>query len=268
MSFLDNFNYQLVGPEHGQKWVFLHGLMGFGLNWRRIVSAFEPEHQILTFDQRGHGKSFKPLTGYAPDDFADDLHLIMDELGWDKINLIGHSMGGRNAMNFAYRFPERVNKLVIVDIGPDARPEAIAAMENLVNVAPTPFKNKLAAKEFFLNDFPRLSPQRENVQTLGSYLYANIVEKEDGTADWRFSKEAIFLALRQGRAKDRWDEYESLKMPVLVIRGSNSADLPQKVFEEMLAKNKNARGEVITPAGHWVHSDQPQKFIEVLRGFL
>ncbi|MGE0632911.1 MAG: alpha/beta fold hydrolase, partial [Pseudobdellovibrionaceae bacterium] len=118
------------------------------------------------------------------------------------------------------------------------------------------------------NDFPRLFPHRENIQTFGSYLYANIVENEDGTADWRFSKEAIFLALKQGRAKDRWDEYEALSMPILVVRGSTSTDLSQKVYEEMLARNVHAQGIVISPSGHWVHSDQPLKFIEALKSFL
>lgn len=267
MSFLAQFNHQISGPEDGSKWVFLHGLMGYGLNWRRIVSAFENEHRILTFDQRGHGKSIKPAEGYRPEDFADDLLAILNELGWEKITLVGHSMGGRNAMNFASRFPERVEKLVIEDIGPDAKPAAIGGIAELLNVVPTPFVNKVTAKEFFLNEFPKRITNRENIKTLGSYLYANIVEKENGQADWRFSKDSILLAIKEGRAQDRWSEYEALKMPILVIRGSTSVDLTQDVYLEMLKRNSHATGVLIEPSGHWVHSEQPEKFIAALREF-
>ncbi|MFN7729386.1 MAG: alpha/beta fold hydrolase [Bdellovibrio sp.] len=275
-SYLAQFNYQFIrpagkplGPDdmHNPKFrrfVFLHGLLGYGLNWRRIASGLQQDDIAFVFDQRGHGKSWKPLTGYAPEDYADDLELIMREVGWDSFILVGHSMGGRNALISAAKFPERVRKLVIEDIGPEAKPDAVDYYKRLLDSVPTPFSSKLAAKEFFLNEFPKLGFARGNAQTLGQYLYSNIVDTESGQADWRFSKEAMFLSVTQGRAIDHWAELEALAMPTLVIRGANSSELTQGTFDRMVASNPKIEGVVIPNAGHWVHSDQPDEFLRVL----
>lgn len=259
MSYLDNFHYQIVG-ESGEKLVFLHGLMGFGANWRRITSRMQTNYQILTYDQRGHGKSMKPPSGYAPENYAEDLVKILDELGWEKIDLIGHSMGGRNAINFASRFAHRVNKLVIEDIPPNGLPEDVARYQKLLSRVPTPFPNKLKAKEFLLNDFGDV--------VLGNYFYANLVEQDNGLVDWRFSKEAIFESVSAVRAKDRWPEWEKIPCPILVVRGENSKDFPAETLLEMIERNSNARGETIGGAGHWVHFDKPDEFVDALKEFL
>lgn len=119
MGYLENFNYSITGQgNEAPKLVFLHGVMGFGLNWRTITKVFDPYFRCLVYDQRGHGRSFHPESGYAPEDYANDLEQILEELSWNKISLVGHSMGGRNALEFAHRFSARVEKLVIEDIGP------------------------------------------------------------------------------------------------------------------------------------------------------
>ncbi|MCE3010677.1 MAG: alpha/beta hydrolase [Proteobacteria bacterium] len=266
-SYLSQFNYQLYGPEQGRKWVFLHGLMGYGLNWRKIATSLASTERVLTFDQRGHGQSLKPLTGYAPEDYADDLALILEELGWTQVILVGHSMGGRNAIMFAHKFPEKVERLVIEDIGPDSRPDAPEYYRTLLGLVPTPFKNKLRAKEFFMNEFPVLARNYDQPQTLGSYFYSNIIERADGTADWRFSKEAMIMTVVQGRAQDHWKELRALPMPTLVIRGENSKDLTREVFQRMALSNPMIQGKEVAQSGHWVHYDQPEVFIKLLKEF-
>ncbi len=267
-SYLSQFNYQFYGPEDGRRWVFLHGLMGYGFNWRRIATGLQDSERVLLFDQRGHGKSFKPLTGYSPEDYADDLFLITQELGWDQFILVGHSMGGRNALCFADRFPDKINKLVIEDIGPEGDPKAPDYFRWLLGLAPTPFASKLLAKQFFMNEFkPLVKGKVENVDTLGAYLYSNIIENQDGTADWRFSREAVMASVVQGRAQDRWQELKALSMPTLVIRGQTSKELPLPIFQQMLQANSRIEGVEIPNAGHWVHSDQPEEFLKVIRKF-
>jgi esterase len=267
-SYLSQFNYQITGPESGRRWVFLHGLMGYGLNWRRIAKGIEDTERVLTYDQRGHGKSWQPLTGYAAEDYADDLYLITQELGWDKFILVGHSMGGRNAMEFAHKFPEKVEKLIIEDIGPESDSSAPDYYRWLLGIVPTPFASKLEGKEFFLNQFKSLVKGRtSNPDTLGQYLYSNIIDKPDGSADWRFSKEAIVATVLQGRAKDRWKEFRALPMPILVIRGENSDELSLDVYRQMLLANPRVQGVQVHDAGHWVHFDQPEEFLRAIRKF-
>lgn len=260
MSFLNQFHYQIYGQESSPKLVFLHGLMGFGANWRKIVSGLEDRFQILTFDQRGHGRSMKPESGYAPDDYADDLLEILNQLGWQKIHLVGHSMGGRNALNFASRFPQRVISLVIEDISPESKISDVERYEKLLGRVPTPFQTKKEAKEFLLNDF--------GDPVLGNYFYSNLVENDEGLVDWRFSKKGILESVKMGRQVDRWNEWKSLKMPTLLVRGENSQDLPQDIYEKMLKENSRVEGVVIKNAGHWVHFDQADEFLRVLKTFL
>ncbi|MFV8257366.1 alpha/beta fold hydrolase [Bdellovibrio bacteriovorus] len=268
MSYLNNFYHLLYGPEDGRKWVFVHGLMGYGQNWRRIIQGIEATERCLAYDQRGHGRSFQPPEGYSPEDYADDLKKIVDELGWGKFVLVGHSMGGRNVLNFASRFPEYVSHLVIEDIGPEANPTAHEYYEYLLNLVPSPFASRDEAKRYFFEDFVKTAKTRENIQVMANYFYSNMVEQPDGTVDWRFSKQGILDSVRLGRTDDRWDEVKSLKVPTLLVRGGNSKELSQENYDKMLASNPMIKGVVISGAGHWVHSDQPQAFTEAVKLFV
>jgi pimeloyl-ACP methyl ester carboxylesterase len=233
--------------------------MGSWTNWRRILTDLDTTYRILSFDQRGHGKSHRPAQGYAPEDYAADLLLIINELGWEKIRLVGHSMGGRNALVFADLHPTRVQQLVIEDIGPEGSVESAQKIEEMLAKVPTPFQDKRIAKEKILSTFPN--------QVLANYLYANIAETEPGVFDWRFSKEAILKSVWEGRSRDRWKEWESLKMPTLLIRGANSDEIDKDTFDKMLMRQPNAKGVEIPNAGHWVHYDQPALFSKALRDF-
>ncbi len=260
MSHLQHFHYQITGNEQGPKLVFLHGLMGAGHNWRRIVPDFEPNYHILTYDQRGHGRSFQPSEGYAPEDFAEDLRQILNELGWERVYLVGHSLGGRNALNFASHSPDRVLKLVLVDIGPELSPESDQQIHHIISSVPTPFSSREEAKSFLLQSYP---------EALAQYLYTNIEKKKDsGLYDWRFFKQGILQALEQGRAQSRWEEVVALQMPTLLVRGEVSETLPLDVYQRMLEANHLIRGVEIPGAGHWVHADQPEEFSRLLGQFL
>lgn len=260
MSYLKKFNFDLRGDATNPKLVFLHGLMGSWTNWRRILPTFEARYQILSYDQRGHGKSFRPESGYSPEDFAEDLKNILDELGWKTIDLVGHSMGGRNALVFAFKYPERVRCLVIEDIGPEGNQKSVERIERILAKVPTPFYDKRLAKETILKAF--------SDQVLAQYLYSNIAEVEPGVFDWRFSKNGVLLSVREGRAHDRWQEWRGLTVPTLLVRGENSDELDHDMYEKMLRENANVKGVVISKASHWVHFDNAEAFIAAVDQFL
>ncbi len=291
-SYLSQFNYQFIrggqspdSPQAGtssrqlnleevrhlepsdRKWIFLHGLMGYAINWRKIVSGLNKTDVSLIFDQRGHGRSWQPETGYAPEDYAEDVFRISQELGWQKFNLVGHSMGGRNALLFASKYSEKIDRLVIEDIGPEAQADATRYYEDMLGAIPTPFPSKLAAKQFFMNDFGKVAKLRGDLETIGLYLYSNLIDRPDGTADWRFSKNAIFESIKMGRAKDHWRELRALSVPTLVIRGGNSPDLSSEVFSQIAVANPRIQTYEVPNAGHWVHYDQPEVFIRILKQF-
>jgi pimeloyl-ACP methyl ester carboxylesterase len=268
MSHLDKFHYVVTGPESAPKIVFLHGVMGFAANWRRIAKAFEDRFQVLVFDQRGHGRSFHaPEGGYQLSNYAADLKSILDELGWQKISLVGHSMGGRVALEFVAQCPQRVTRLVVEDIGPIMQASGSSLLLRLLDSIPVPFSSKREAKVWFDTRFMELFQNERQKQGLAAYLYANLVENEKKEAVWRFSDDGVRESVAAGRDGDQWDVVRNLVMPTLFIRGEFSRDFPREIFQQVLQESSLAEGVEIQGAGHWVHSDQPEIFIRVLTQF-
>lgn len=268
MSYLENFHYQILGREDMPKLVFLHGLLGSGNNWRKVTSSLKDDYHILIFDQRGHGRSFQPETGYAPEDYAEDLSRILDELEWGPVHLVGHSMGGRNALAFSKLYPEKLISLVIEDIGPISDQSSVDKIERLLGLVPVPFADRHQARDFFEKDFPRRLMGGERAVSLANYFYTNIAEQPDGTFSWRFSLKGVLQSLLEGRAKERWDEVKALKGPVLWVRGEHSEDLTREVFNQVLMANSHIQGVEVKDSGHWVHYDQVEEFTHLLREFL
>jgi esterase len=268
MAQLDNFHFQIDGNPSGPKVVFLHGLLGSAVNWRKITAKFANVYHMLTYDQRGHGRSFQPTDGYAPVDYAADLHVILNELGWDKVFLVGHSMGARNALEFTHLYPERARGLVLEDI-PATKPlENSSKTETMIRAAPVPFATRRAAKEFFLNDFVQMFRDRPQVEMLGQFFYANIVENEQGQGVWRFHMPGIIQTIRVGRSRDWNTVLKTLQVSTLLIRGSTSDELSHEDYQMICALNPLIQGVEIAPAGHWVHTDQPEQFCVAVENFI
>ncbi len=268
MEYLQNFNFKITGNIESDNYlVFLHGLMGSGINWSRIAKLFGEDYQILLYDQRGHGRSFKPKTGYHPNDYAEDLVIIIDELGWDKISLVGHSMGGRNAIHFVGNYPERIHKAVIEDISPSVRKDSIDSMKKLINSVPVPFTDKKTAQNFFKDQFLEQFTNKEQGKVIAQFFMMNIIEKSSGIADWRFFKQGILETLVLGRNESAWETVDDLKVPTLFLYGGQSDELTESDLER-LKKNNHIKTRCIQGAGHWVHFDQPEEFGKVLGEFL
>lgn len=268
MSLLiGKFNAQFYGPETGRRWVFLHGLMGFLNNWRKIIAGLEGTERCLAYDQRGHGRSFKPETGYRSEDYADDLRDILDHLGWDRIVLVGHSMGARNGLNFCARYPERVERFVLEDIGPESSESNPRYYRELLGSVPAPFPDRESAKAFFHGEFQSRVKTRDSADMIAAFFYANMEDREDGRVDWRFSPSAIFQSVDDGLSRDRWDELKALKVPTLVVHGEKSRELSRETFEKMLNCNDLIQGVTIPGAGHWVHAEQAARFLTEIRRF-
>ncbi len=268
MGYLQKFHYKLTGPEAGRPWVFLHGLMGYLHNWASVIRALDSTERCLVYDQRGHGQSFKPASGFSSQDYAQDLKEIIDELGFQKITLVGHSMGGRNALHFAWAYPDRVEKLIIEDIGPESDPHNYLYYEKMLKSIPTPFATRTQAKEFFAEGFSQVFPVKEDPQVLASFLIANLKENDSGLLDWQFSSIGMIDSVRQGRSQDSWSMVQSLKMPTLWIRGENSKELKPETFQKILESNKMIQGVTVPRAGHWVHSENREDFVAALKKFV
>lgn len=260
---LKQFKYQIIGEDSSPKLIFLHGLMGRGKNWQSIAKNFSKDYQCLIYDQRGHGESIKPETGYHLDDYALDLKGLLDNLGWSEpISLVGHSMGGRVSLFFATKYPELVKKLVIVDIGPTSDWSSMQGVLDKMNFVPTPFVSRQEARSFMETEF---FPKYKNKMVM-EFFYSNLVKKGDGY-DWVFSPSAIKQTLEVSRLADYWSDFKNLSMKTLLIRGGKSPDLLQGDYEKVVANNPNIQGKVVAEAGHWVHAEKPLETIGLIRDF-
>lgn len=266
---LEKIHYRVFGQSTFPKLVFLHGLMGFSSNWGTIARKLVNNFNILVFDQRGHGRSHKPERGYRPEDYAQDLRAILEDLKWEKINLVGHSMGGRNAICFAANEPERVTRLVIEDIGPEAKPNSEQEFQSMLDQIPVPFISRQKAEEFFAQEFQLGGSTSHERTALIQYLMANLAPTEQvpGLLDWKFSLSAILETVREGRVRDRWDEFKRIRVPTLVIRGELSQELDSETLIQMARLNPMVRTAEVKGAGHWVHFEKPDEFVELICAF-
>lgn len=241
--------------------VLLHGLMGFAANWGKIWPELHATRPVLVLDQRGHGRSPKPATGYSPTDYARDLSRLLDHLGWPKAHIVGHSMGGRVALRFASLYPGRTASLTMEDSGADARPDRVNWIQDLLASIPTPFPDRESAKAFFAENF------RDDPMT-GGFLHANLEQGEDGSLDWRFHAPGMIETVETGRATDAMREFKELAAPTLLVRGSRSKEFPAGEAKAMAEARRNVELVTIEGAGHFVHAEKPKEFTQALARFL
>lgn len=258
-------HHRILGPATTQNaaapLVLLHGLMGFAANWGKIWPLFQEIRPILVLDQRGHGRSEKPIAGYAPSDYAEDLAFLLREIGWHHCHIVGHSMGGRVALRFASLFPEMTLSLTMEDSGAEANPDRVAWIRDLLASVPTPFHDRNTAKRFFEENF------RDDPMT-GSFLHANLETKDSGEINWRFHPPGMIETVATGRATDAMAEFRNLRAPTLLIRGSRSLEFPRLEAARMAASRPGVELVEIAGAGHYVHAEKPREFAAVLVAFL
>ncbi|MGZ3694831.1 MAG: alpha/beta fold hydrolase [Bdellovibrionota bacterium] len=260
----ESLYFRLQGPDVPNKkppLVLLHGLMGFAANWGKIWPHFREQRQVLVFDQRGHGKSAKPNSGYSPTDYAQDLKALLEHLHLSECHIVGHSMGGRVALRFASLFPEHCRTLTMEDSGAEARPDRLQWITNLLGGIPTPFASREQAKAFFEQNF------RDDPLT-GSFLHANLETNAEGQLNWRFHAPGMIETVQTGRVTDSMREFTALTIPTLLFRGARSKEFTADEAERMQKSRANMELVTIPDAGHYVHAEQPLPFSQALESFI
>jgi pimeloyl-ACP methyl ester carboxylesterase len=240
---------------------FLHGGSAHAHWFDAVVPAFVDRYHVLSLDQRGHGASqWAPGQAYATEDFAQDLVGVMDALGWRRMTVIGHSMGGHNAMAFAAWHPERVDRLVVVDSRPAIPAERLQNMHRRGDRGPMRHETLDSALKSF-----RLLP-RETVadpRLLEHLARAGITERE-GRFLYRFDP----ACNGRRRPTDGWALLGRITAQTLLVRGEHSPILPREMAPEMIARLAHARLVEIPGAYHHLVLDAPGAFARALEDFL
>ena len=243
---------------------FLHGGSAHSHWFDRVIGPFIGRYHVLSLDQRGHGESEWPVPpAYATEDFVSDLVGVMDVMGWPRMTVVGHSMGGANSMGLAAWHPERVERLVIVDSRPSIPAERLGVMHQRgARALRTPRRHP--TPEQAVASF-RLLP-RETVAdpTLLAHVARAGIAERNGGWSYRFDP----AANGSRKPHDMWPHLSRITAPTLVVRAARSGVLTPEMAEGMRAAIPDVKVVEVADAYHHVTLDQPEGFLRAVEGFV
>jgi len=248
-------NFQVQGD--GFPLIILHGFLGSLDNWRSVSKRLSVSYKIYNVDLRNHGQSpHDEIMSYPI--MGDDLREFLDEHQIFEADMLGHSMGGKVAMQFALEHPARVAKLIVVDIAPkDYPPSQRSLLQALRDV-------KLQTFRSFGEIDAALAPAVRS-PVLRQFLLKNLA-RDAGTFRWKISLDALIK---------NYDELtknivvrEPFNKPTLFIRGGQSKYIQDEDLTIIKQLFPQAEISTIPNAGHWVHSDASSEFLQIVNGFL
>ena len=259
-------NYLDWGNESSPHIVLVHGLRGHRHSWDDLSAEVCKDFHVMALDQRGRGESdWAPDGDYSTEAYVADLAAFSEALGLDKFVLVGHSMGGRNSMTFGGKYPEKLEKLAVVDVGPESDPRGGARISREIINVPEEFDSFEAVVEY-MNQQNRFASDRVMRRRL---TYAT-KELPNGKIGWRYDL-AIREARRQGIStpqEDLWPALSKITCPTLVVRGAETDLLTLDVAQRMVETFPNGQLVEIPRAGHMVFEDNPEDFIAAVTRFL
>ncbi len=255
--------------------LLIHGGRDHARNWDWVAHALRNDYHIIAPDLRGHGDSQWSVGGsYSLVDYTLDVAQLLAALPTFPITIIGHSLGGAIALQYTGTYPERVNKVVAIEgLGPppgfiqerpakDRMQAWIVEMQSLSRRHPHRYATRDEAIARMRDANPHLAPEKaRDLAIHGSY------RDEDGTYLWKFDnyvRAASPYLFNQGEARELWSQ---ITCPTLLVRGTESwASDPNQ--DGRASAFRDATVVNIEKAGHWVHHDQLEEFLRVVREFL
>jgi pimeloyl-ACP methyl ester carboxylesterase len=266
----------LAWSDAGVPLLLLHGFGNDAHVWDDFAPAVAPYYRTLALDQRGHGDSaHDPELRYDHDSMARDAIAALDALGIERVVLVGHSMGGRVAMRFARRHPERLAGLVIVDAGPelDARGVLRIRLDAESNVDPS-FGSLEEYERVLARAYPLARPEvvaRLARHGLRPRADGRLVPKTDPAFAKNWGKVPPEEAARRSAEETTilWEALRGTPCPTLVVRGAASDVLSPETADRM-ADEALPRGSlaVVPRAGHSVMLDNPEGFQDAVLRFV
>ena len=254
-------HYREYGTYTGERptLILLHGLLGSSANWHGISRRLASEHHLIVPDLRNHGRSpHGDGVGYPT--MADDLLELMDEHGLESTLLVGHSMGGKVAMWLALEQPERVGRLVVVDIAPVPYPDRFSVIYNALNAIDLPtLEGRGEAETTLAHTLPDSG--------LRQYLLQNLTLK-NGKWQWRINLKALHTGMADIVDFPLLSPQRQYLGETLFIYGSKSDYIKPEYQKPIHQLFPYARLRNIPGAGHWLFSEKPDEFYAALISFL
>lgn len=243
----------------GTPLLILHGFLGMLDNWKTLGGQYaESGFEVHMIDQRNHGQSFWS-NDFDYDLLAEDLERYMDHHGLEKGMVLGHSMGGKTAMQFACDHNERTMKLLVADIGPKFYPPHHQYIVDALNaLGPDAFASRSKADVAL----------EKHISDWGTrqFLLKNLYWVEKGKLDFRFNLSVLSGKMEEiGENINPSDTYDG---PTLFLRGDRSEYITTGELSDFKKHFPKAEMQTVEKAGHWLHAENPEQFYEKSLAFL
>ena len=249
--------------------IMLHGLRAYADTWVHVAERLADRYHILALTQRGRGKTdWDEKRNYYTDAYLADLKAFIDYHQLKKFYLLGHSMGGTVGYCYADAYPERVEKLIIEDIGPGSSVKGAGFKRIIKEMREVPLD--FASLDEAAAYWRRLRPQISD-EAVQQRIEKTMREGEDGKVHWLFDMAGIKetrVNPDPARVTDLGPVAARIKIPVLVVRGEKSDFLTREACEAMVAANANIQWAEIEGASHYVHDDNFDGFMAQIEKFL
>ena len=257
---LPHINLHAVEAGEGPLALLFHGITANGHVFEPMMEGLAPHFRCLAFDQRGHGRSDKPATGYAAADFAADIAAIVRTLGQGPALLIGHSLGARNAIELGAAHPELVSAVIGIEFIPFIEKHVLDELAARVGGGDRAFSSVQEIEDYLAARYP-LMPA-DAVSRRAQYGY---VRTDSG---WRPLADPKAMAMTaEGLHEDLEPALRAIRVPTLLIRGAAS----KLVTAEAWARAKAARPDLVAlelpNADHYVPEEIPGRVVEEILSF-
>jgi pimeloyl-ACP methyl ester carboxylesterase len=248
--------YRKLGQ--GKPLFILHGLFGLSDNWATVGKMLAEHFEFYLIDLRNHGNS-PHSNEWTYSAMTNDLLELMGNEKLEKIILIGHSLGGKVTMQFASMYPEKLEKLIVVDMAPKDYPgNQFGFIEKLLKLNLAEMQSRKEA-EIQLNSIIK---DWATVQL----LLKNIQWNEENKLEWKFNLKV--LAENQNKIGETFSLKNKIDTPTLFIRGERSKYILDEDITTIKKIFSNSEIKTIEGAGHWVHADKPKEFAEIVKVFI
>ena len=266
-----NLQYRESGdPRTKHALILLHGYGETSAVWEEAAAELAREYRVIALDQRGHGGSQRPSDhNYSRTSQVEDLETFIEALALRTVTLIGHGMGGANALCYAAEHPDVVSALVVIEAAPEVLRTGIETMRRLFAAADV-FSTLDDAVQAFQEFYPYATQEQ-----LTRRVRASVAVTDEGSYAWDFDPIFRDATARppepdpgQRRMVNLWDCVERVQCPVMIVRGSETDMLTPEAVQRLHRRIPGSRVSLIEEAGHSVPSDQPAALGQHIREFL
>lgn len=251
-----NLNYKSFGQ--GPPLVILHGLFGTLDNWQTLAKRWAEFYTVILVDLRNHGRSPKVDHINYPA-MAEDLHQFLEQQWIYKTHLLGHSMGGKTAMQFALQYPDYLDRLVVVDMGIRGYPGGHEVIfEALLSLDLATLTDRKVAEAQLA--------ERIEERGIRQFLLKNLSRTKAGGFEWKMNLPVLHQDYAQILAPI--DGPEPYAAPSLFVRGGQSNYVPDADWPQIQTLFPAAQLKTVPEAGHWVHAEAPEALFGIVNDFL